>query len=57
MPKQIILEAPELSVKLNRDEKQEYFRVCLEIWGCIPVDVNWAKGTNIYKRFLIEEKQ
>jgi hypothetical protein len=27
---------------------KEYKRVCLDIWGCIPTDVAWAKGTDLY---------
>jgi len=22
---------------------------CLEIWGCVPVDSDWAKNTEIFK--------
>ena len=45
----------EFSIKLTRQEKEFYISVCELIWGCIPIDVDWAKGTKIYKE--AEEKQ
>lgn len=26
--------------------------VCQLIWGCVPVDYNWAKGTEIFKETI-----
>ena len=28
---------------------KEYRDICLSIWGCIPLDIDWAKSTKIYK--------
>jgi hypothetical protein len=39
----------ELSKKLNREQKQRYITVSEYTWGCVPIDVDWAIGTNIYK--------
>jgi hypothetical protein len=39
----------ELSKKLNREQKQRYITVSEYTWGCVPIDVDWATGTNIYK--------
>ncbi len=39
----------ELSKKLNREQKQRYITISEYAWGCVPIDVDWAKGTNIYK--------
>ena len=30
-------------------ECEEYKEICFSIWGGAPYDVNWAKGTGIYK--------
>jgi hypothetical protein len=37
---------------------KEYILICEYAWGCVPIDVNWAKGTTLYeetKKRLIEE--
>lgn len=39
----------ELSKKLNREQKQRYIIISEYTWGCMPIDVDWAIGTNIYK--------
>ena len=39
----------ELSKKLNREQKQRYIIISEYTWGCVPIDVDWATGTNIYK--------
>lgn len=39
----------EFSRKLNKKEKEQYIEVCETIWGCVPIDVDWAMGTAIYK--------
>ncbi len=39
----------ELSKKLNIEQKQRYITVCEYTWGCVPIDVEWASETNIYK--------
>lgn len=44
----------ELSIKLNREEKDKYIAISQQIWGCVPIDVIWAKETSIYKQ--AEEK-
>lgn len=30
-------------------DKGTYETICYTIWGCVPVDVNWAINTNIFK--------
>ena len=40
----------ELSKNLNKEQKQEYITVSEYTWGCVPIDVDWAKGTSIYKQ-------
>ncbi len=30
-------------------EKRHYIDVCTNIWGCVPVDVDWAMETPIWK--------
>lgn len=35
--------------KLNTEEKNKYLIICEIIWGCYPIDVEWAINTNIYK--------
>ena len=27
----------------------EYIYICELTWGCVPIDVVWAKNTDIYK--------
>ena len=39
----------EFSKKLNREQKQRYITISEYTWGCVPIDVDWATGTNIYK--------
>ena len=39
----------ELSVKLNKEQKHIYIAVCELAYGCWPVDVIWAIGTDTYK--------
>jgi len=38
-----------LSRKLNKREKEEYVSICETVYGCIPVDVEWATSTEVYK--------
>lgn len=40
--------------KWEEGEKEEYLKVCelAEGWGGIPFDVDWAKGTQVYKDAL-----
>ncbi len=38
----------QFSIKLNRTERDAYIKVCEKIWGCVPVDVEWARSTSIY---------
>ena len=39
----------EFNRKLNKEQKQKYVTICELTWGCSPIDVDWATGTNIYK--------
>ncbi len=32
----------------NKKDRQEYIDRCLDIWGVVPCDVNWAIQTKIY---------
>ena len=32
----------------NKDEERFYLFICPAIWGCCPLDIDWAVGTNIY---------
>lgn len=45
-----------LSKSLKAQEKAQYIRICRSIWGCVPVDYNWAINTNIYKQKKIYER-
>ncbi len=38
-----------LSKKLSKDEKIKYVTISELTWGCVPIDVDWAIGTKIYK--------
>lgn len=35
-------------IKMNSVEKKIYISICEQIWGCVPVDTNWARTTSIY---------
>mgnify|MGYP001579504567 CR=1 FL=1 len=35
--------------KLTKEQKYKYVVICELTWGCVPIDVDWAIGTNIYK--------
>ena len=39
----------EFNRKLNKEQKEKYVTICELTWGCSPIDVDWAIGTNIYK--------
>jgi hypothetical protein len=52
MKQEVLLNGPILSIKLNKIEREEYFKICDTIWACIPVDVNWARSTNLYQNEL-----
>lgn len=41
-----------LSKKLTPLGKAQYIQICEKIWGCVPVDVDWAISTNIYQQQL-----
>ena len=32
--------------------KKQYVELAYSIWGCVPVDVDWAIGTSMYKERL-----
>lgn len=34
----------------NKKAEAEYIDICEILWGCVPCDVNWAIGTNLYKK-------
>ena len=34
---------------LNKEERIKYLDICYTIWGCAPIDFNWALQTTIYK--------
>jgi hypothetical protein len=44
----------EFSRKLNKEEKLKYIAICELIWGGVPVDVDWAMKTNIYKEMEVK---
>ncbi|MFA6570739.1 MAG: hypothetical protein WCT77_05820 [Bacteroidota bacterium] len=35
--------------KLTKEQEEKYVTICELTWGCSPIDVDWAIGTNIYK--------
>ena len=35
---------------VNAEEKTKYIYICEIIWGCVPVDVDWATSTGIYQQ-------
>lgn len=39
---------------LNKVLKEEYIKICYELWAVIPVDYEWATNTNSYREKLIE---
>lgn len=39
----------EFNRKINKEQKEKYVTICELAWGCSPIDVDWAVGTNIYK--------
>jgi len=41
------------SKSLTQKEKSEYILICQKIWGCVPVDIDWATETDIYKKSLL----
>ncbi len=43
-----------LSTKLTREQKHNYIAICELAYGCWPIDVIWATGTDIFK--VIEQK-
>lgn len=43
-----------ISRGINKEQKEKYVKICQRSWGCVPVDVDWAIGTKIYKEI---EKQ
>lgn len=34
--------------KLNKKDKEKYDNICSIIWGCSPIDFEWAQNTRIY---------
>lgn len=39
----------------NKKEELRYIDICETIWGCVPIDVDWAIETKPYKRKLMCE--
>lgn len=39
----------------TKKEEEEYIEICEIIWGCVPIDVDWAVETKPYKRKLNKE--
>lgn len=35
----------------------EYEKICLKLWGCVPHDVNWAMNTQLYKNEIAKEHE
>lgn len=31
-----------------------YNDVCLSIWGCVPIDIDWVSETNLFKAEIEE---
>jgi hypothetical protein len=40
------------SYKFTEEELIQYKEICFKIWGGVPLDVNWAMETPIYKQAL-----
>ena len=36
----------------NKKEELKYIDICETIWGCVPIDVDWAIETKPYKMKL-----
>jgi len=32
----------------NKKDEEEYIFICTELWGCVPVEVDWAQNTKVY---------
>ena len=47
------METP-VNKKLNKQEKERYVLISEYTWGCVPVEINWAIGTRIYKDMEIK---
>jgi len=39
-------------ITLTKEQKEKYIFICEKLWGCCPIDVNWAMNTNLYKNYL-----
>ena len=50
------IDGKEKTWKPSKEEFKEYEDVCLTIWGALPYDITWAKGTSIYQKKLTEIK-
>lgn len=47
-------EKKKVSDFLDKLERQQYEEICNKIWGCVPIDVTWAKSTKLYKDAELE---
>jgi len=45
----------EFSRQLKQRELEIYIKICSRIWGGVPVDVDWAVGTKLYKEQFMKE--
>ena len=36
----------------SKKEEEEYIYICETIWGCVPIEVDWAIDTKPYKNYL-----
>jgi hypothetical protein len=34
----------------SKEDEQKYIDICEEIWGCVPIEYDWAIQTKPYKR-------
>lgn len=41
--------------QLKKRELEVYIKICTRIWGGVPVDVDWAVGTKLYREQLMRE--
>ena len=39
---------------LTKEQKDKYITISRRTWGCVPLDIQWAINTKIYKE--MEEK-
>jgi hypothetical protein len=42
--------------QLNKKDKQKYDDICSIVWGCSPIDFEWAQSTKIYNDELVNQR-